>query len=250
MSQKGRQSDIVDLLKKFGYVSVRFLSDELHYSPATINRDLNMMEMQGVVKRSYGGVELVKSEFTPLAFRYHKMHVYKNRIGQEAAGYINDGDTVFIDASTTGQYIGQYITNRKNLTVITNNMALVSFLSEYGIKCICLGGKVIEIPSMLCSFETVENVRSYHADKVFFSTGGILGDGRILSDDMYYLMHKAMLECADRSFYMVDHGKLDRAGYERVLCDAGSVDVIISDYEFPDAIRAHYPNTEFVKVKI
>ncbi len=250
MSQKERQNDILDILKRYGYVSVKVLTEELHYSSATINRDLNHMETQGLVKRSYGGVELVGGTVTPLAFRYHKMRVHKNHIGLAAAGYIEDGDTVFIDGSTTGQYIGRYITGRKDLTVISNNMALVTFLSEYGVNAICLGGRVVEVPSMVCSPETVENVRSYHADKVFFSTGGITHDGRILSDDRYYLMHKAMLASADRSFYMADHGKVDTPNFTRFLCDAGDVDVILSDHAFSSEVQSRYPDTAFVKVEV
>ena len=57
MSKKIRQEQILQILKKQGYVTVRYLSDTLQYSVATINRDLNAMQRQGLIKRSYGGVE-------------------------------------------------------------------------------------------------------------------------------------------------------------------------------------------------
>lgn len=57
MSQSIRQEQILEILETRGYVTVRYLVDRLHYSSATINRDLNKMQTLGLVKRTYGGVE-------------------------------------------------------------------------------------------------------------------------------------------------------------------------------------------------
>ncbi len=247
MHQKERIRVITELLQKHGYVTVQFLTEELHYSSATINRDLNAMQAQKLVKRSYGGVELLKSRSVPLLFRYNKMRPAKNKIGKKAAEWIHDGDTIFIDSSTTAQYIGKYITDRKNLTVITNNMALASFLGEHTICVICLGGKIVEPPSMLCSEETVEQVRKYGADKMFFSTGGCSKDGKIGSSGPYYLMHKAMLAQSNQSFFLVDHEKLTDTCRE-YLGTLEDVDHIITDFCFADEVKDRYKNTGFIEV--
>ena len=44
MPQTLRQDQILEILEKRGYVTVRYLTDALHYSSATINRDLNKMQ--------------------------------------------------------------------------------------------------------------------------------------------------------------------------------------------------------------
>ena len=140
MYQKERMDEIYDILKKNGYVTVKYLVQQLGYSNATVNRDLNVMENQKRIRRSYGGVELSEAKSVPLIFRYHKMKSIKNKMGKAAADLIADGDTVFIDGSTTTECIGRYLTDKKELTVITNNAALVLYLSEYPIRVICLGG--------------------------------------------------------------------------------------------------------------
>jgi len=61
MSQKERLDSIIELLHKNGFVTVKFLTEELHYSTATINRDLNMLQNQQIVRRIYGGAELYKA---------------------------------------------------------------------------------------------------------------------------------------------------------------------------------------------
>lgn len=116
MYQKERTDAIYNIIKEKGYVTVKYLVEEMHYSNATINRDLNILEKQALIKRSYGGAEIVEQKEVPLIFRYHKM---------KAAELIYDGDTIFIDGSTTTESIGKYITNKKDITVITNNLALV-----------------------------------------------------------------------------------------------------------------------------
>ncbi|HAB00567.1 MAG TPA: hypothetical protein DCE08_03595, partial [Ruminococcaceae bacterium] len=56
MYQKERMEEIYDILKKNGYVTVKYLVQQLEYSNATINRDLTVMENQKLIRRSYGGV--------------------------------------------------------------------------------------------------------------------------------------------------------------------------------------------------
>ena len=246
MSIKLRQEAILDILQKQGYVSVRYLTEVLHYSTATINRDLNALQNQNLIKRSYGGVELVKTKSVPLPFRYHKMKTEKRHIGKAAASFVQDGDTIFIDASTTTQYMAQYLIDKKDLTVITNNIALVAFLAEYKIRVICLGGEVVEIPNMLNGTETVENAEKYRADKLFLSSGAISPDG-VIGSGIYYLLHRVMLRNSKKIFYLADHDKV-RHEYKTILCDLSRVDYIISDYSFSPETKALDPDTGFIVV--
>lgn len=247
MYQKERMEEILEILKHNGYVTVKFLTGELHYSNATINRDLNLLEKQKLVKRSYGGVELAEQKGVPLPFRYHKMKSAKNKIAQKAAELVEDGDIIFIDATTTTEYMQRYLTGRKNLTVITNNMALAAFLSEYDIDVICLGGRVAERPSMLCSDVTVENARRFRVDKMFFASGSITTDGKIGGGDLYYLLYTSMLENADRIYYLGDHKKVAMP-YTKILCRFSDLTGIITDYGFDEKLKRKYKNVEFIEV--
>ncbi|MBQ8207560.1 MAG: DeoR/GlpR transcriptional regulator [Clostridia bacterium] len=249
MYQKERIQIITEILKQNGFVTVKFLTEELDYSTATINRDLNAMEKQNIIRRIYGGAELVEEKNVPLFFRYSKMRPIKNKIGKKAAEFICDGDTVFIDCSTTAQYLGKHITERKDLTVITNNLSLASFLSEYNITSICLGGRIMEPPSMVYSAETVENVKKYSADKMFFSAGGITEDGKIGCGEyeVHYLMIKAMMENSDERFLLFDHEKI-KPSCEQYIGTFGDVDKIITDFSFSEELKKRYCDTEFIEI--
>lgn len=245
MNGKLRRDAILDILKKQGYVTVSYLCHTLHYSSATINRDLNLLESQKLIKRSYGGAELVVSKSIPLVFRYNKAKKEKRLLAIAAANLVEDGDTIFIDGSTTAQYMMQYLINKKDLTVITSNLAVAIFLSEYPINVICLGGNVMEPPYMLGGPDTAFMASKYLADKMFFSTGGVFDDGRIAGNN---LTHLAMIKNSKKSYYLVDSGKLNRE-VKTILCDFSSVSCVISDFPFPEETKKKYQDTEFIYVK-
>ena len=246
MLQKERTDAILHILQENGYVTVKFLVDKLHYSNATINRDLNFLQKQNLVKRSYGGVEIVKNKGVRLPFRYHKMKSVKTLLSKKAAEMVEDGDVIFIDGTTTTEYMGHYLENKKDITVITNNMALVMHLAELKIKVICLGGSVVEEPFMLCGADTVENASRYRADKFFFSSGRVSEDGFLDSGWTYTEMRRRMIENSDKVIYLADHEKIkDVKGKTLSFSD---VDVVITDFKFGEKVKEKYADVEFVEI--
>ncbi len=249
MHREERIRAIEEILQKNGYVTVSFLVETLDYSTATVNRDLNVMQKRRMVKRSYGGVELVKSKSVPLVFRYHKMHDEKLRVARRAAMLIGEDDVVFIFGATTTQYMAQYIAAKKGVTVITNNMVLATYLSDCGTKVVCLGGRVSEPPAMLTGVETVENARRYRADKMFFSSRGFDDGGNIyVPGEMNTLVLHAMMENTREIYYLADHEKRNPL-CAQILCDLSSVRGIVTDHVFPDAVKERFKNTEFIEVE-
>ncbi len=249
MYQNERMEAILAILRKQGYATVKYLTECLHYSTATVNRDLNRLEQAGEIKRTWGGVELLTPQTVPVLFRYDQGKPSKKRIAKRAAAEIEDGDTVFMDGSTTVQYMGHYILEKKELTVITNNIALASSLSEAGIDVVVLGGRIMEAPYMLAGTDTVETAARYKADKCFFSTAFVTEGGEMAyTGDIYFSMHRTMMRNSSRVYYLVDREKVDRAGARMVLGDLSPVDVVISDHVFSEETRRRYPSTEFVEV--
>jgi len=242
--QNERIELITNILKQRGYATVKELVQTLRYSNATVNRDLNVMEKRGVVKRSYGGAELV-GVLEKLKIRYQKMKPEKMRLAKRAAQFVSDGDTIFIDASTTAEYMAQYLLEKKDLTVISNNMALVSFLSEFSVNCVCLGGRVIEKPYMLCDENTVLNARRYHADKMFFSTGGVSPSGSIAFGGDYCLLLQTMMDNSDKVFFMADKDKIRE---NHSIKRFEELDCVIVDFPIDQAVKDRCPHTDIIEI--
>ena len=247
-----RQNAILTILKKQGYATVRELTEALHYSTATINRDLNRMEEKGLIKRSYGGAELVKkTQYVPFPFRHNKMRIAKRHIAARAAEFVHDADTLYIDGTTTTQYMGDYLTDKKNLTVITNNITLATSLSELGKTTYCLGGKIVEAPSVTDGSFAGNRAIALSADKMFFSTGGITQDGRIAVASFYApLLRDTMMRNSREIFLLMDHEKIFYQSTQSYLSfDLSAVDYVISDYEFDEEFKNRFPTVTFITVK-
>ncbi len=244
-----RTARILEILRQYNYVTVKHLTAALNYSTATVNRDLNLLEKQGLIKRFYGGVQLAKSDYIPMDMRYYKMKHEKRLIAQEAAKHVKDGDRVFIDCTTTTHYMGEYIKDRRNLTVITNSIALVSDLSVHGVNVICLGGKVVEPPYSLGSVETVGNAADYRANKMFFSTGAFDETGTVGTSESYAELLKMMMRNSEKIYYLADRDKLGKYT-PKVLCEASKIHCFFSDYEFDAHVQRTFPQTKFIKVDV
>ena len=249
MYQKERVDEILKILHENNYVNVKYLCDKIGYSKATINRDLNYMEEQNLIVRSYGGVELVENDqFIPLRFRYHKMKNEKKRICKAAAELVKDGDTIFIDSSSTTEYMAPYLINKKDLTVITSNIAIVTYLSDHPhIRTICMGGEILESPYFLGGDLCVKNIMEYKTDKLFFASIGICDNGEIVGMGMYSLPVKAMMQNSAKSIYIADHEKFNTLA-KTVITRVDEVDIIVTDYKFSDEFKAKYKHTEFIEV--
>ncbi|MBO5370593.1 MAG: DeoR/GlpR transcriptional regulator [Clostridia bacterium] len=248
MYRKERVDKILKILRETGYVNVKYLCDEIGYSKATVNRDLNFMENQKLIVRSYGGVELVEKQSIPLIFRYHKMKNEKRRICKAAAELVKNGDVIFIDSSSTTEYMSPYLADKSDLTVITSNVAVVTYLGDFSnVKTVCLGGQVIEPPSMLGGDLCVKNAMEYKADKLFFSTQSICDNGELGGGGSYTLLLNVMARNSEKVIYLADHEKVNLYS-KNVVMTADSVDVIVTDHIFADDFKSKYNHIEFVEV--
>lgn len=162
---------------------------------------------------------------------------------------MREGDIIFVDGTTTTQYLAEYLIEKKNLTVLTNNMALASFVSEYGVQTVVLGGTVAEAPYMLDGPDTVEAAMRYHADKCFFSSGGVSEDGEIGIGVRFQTFTRTVIARSDQAFLLVDAEKISRQCPSRTLCDFSRIHGVISDFSFDLRIRERFPDTAFFTVE-
>jgi len=245
--QRKRIDNILEIIKENGFVTVKYLCDELHYSTATINRDLNELQKQGLIVRNHGGAESVNRKYAPLIFRYQKNKQIKSRLAHEASSLISDGMTIFIDGSTTAQLLGKYIIDHKNIKVITNNVNLASFLSEAGTSVVCLGGEIVEAPHITGGTDAAIHAESYTADIGFFSTSSLTSDGKINCGNHFFRLFNAIINNSKKVVFMADSSKIDY-GASRILCDFSRISTIVTDYKFSDDVKNNFPNTEFIEV--
>lgn len=248
MVKNQRHDLILETLNESGFATVKELMVRTQYSSATIHRDLIELEHKGLIRRSTGGAEaLSRNTYPSLPSRYDHQREEKLRIARAAAELVQDGDSVFIDASTTASFVPACLGEKTNVHIITNNIELALRCSLTGMKVTVLGGTIHERPSMLTGELTVENAMRFHADKAFFSTVAFSSDGRISGGDTHHLVHRAMMARSDQVFFLACANKCTD-DFEVDLCTFGKVDGVISDYAFAHAIRQAFPETAIIQV--
>ena len=117
-----RQKEILEILEHHKSISVNALAQMLYVSHPTVRRDLTLLEEQGKVHRTHGGVVLRKTSDSeiPLMFREDQNNAAKRIIAEKAAPLIHDGDVIFLDASSTASYLIPHLEKLKDIVVITN----------------------------------------------------------------------------------------------------------------------------------
>ena len=232
-----RKSEIINLLERNGKVDASNLAARFKVSKETIRRDLNELEGDGVLRRTHGGAVIdtgeQKSNEYPVSIREIQRFSEKNEICKKAASYIEDGDVIFADNSSTTMYIAQYIPKNIHVTVLTNSIGLLFESSKYACEnhtFICLGGIFKSRNLSLHGNTTVNNINEYFPNKAFISCAGIniekgmATDGSIDEVDA----KKLMIEHAEKVFLLADHTKWERNG-QVFLSSLNNIDVIITD---------------------
>ena len=142
-------------------------------SSATIRRDLTHLEEEGLLSRIHGGATIDRIEGEASYTDKSVMNLKdKIHIAKTAAALIEDGDTLFIDAGTSTYEMLPFI-NKKNLTIVTNSVTLISSLVRDGHLVYLLGGKVKPTTNAIIGTEAVEKLNNLSFDKCFIGTNGI-----------------------------------------------------------------------------
>ena len=231
MLKKERQDHIVEMLKEQKYCSVSVIANTLYVAPITVRRDLAEMEADGIINRCHGGATLNSSENreVPFELRTKENSSVKSILGKKAAEMLQDGDTVFMDASSTVLHIADYLQTKQNLTVITNSIKVLEKLKGKQITCYLTGGMLLENSHALVGNVAEETISSMYADVCFFSSQGITEDGVITDfSDAETKLRKQMIRNAKKSIFLYDQSKVGKRFLFKV-CDSNELFTMITN---------------------
>lgn len=207
----------------------------------TIRRDLNEMEINGLLKRTHGGAVLenaltsAEREY-PVNIREIQRFTEKNAICKLAAAYIRDGDSVFIDNSSTCLYLVQHIPRNFHVTIITNSLKLLIGSNEFGNPnqtFVCLGGFYHRENFSTYGRLSLRDGGEFFPNKCFMSCAGILSPSLFTDSSLLEVDTKRlMIERSQEVFILADHSKFGRAS-QVFLADGESIDCVITDHQTP-----------------
>lgn len=227
-----RRKLIMEALQEEKRVVVSELSKMYDVSEETIRRDLEKLEKEGLVIKTYGGAVVNENSNVELPYVIRKKTnvLRKQRIAELTAAMISDGDRLMLDDSTTAVFIAKKIKNKKNITLITNSVEILLELSDVtGWKIISTGGRLHEGSLSLVGEQCERVLNRYHVDKAIISCKGVdLNKGVWDSNENNALVKRAMADAAGRVILAVDASKLGCISFAKI-CDMKEVSTIVTD---------------------
>jgi DeoR family fructose operon transcriptional repressor len=234
-----RRRKEVELLAVRGFVGMAELVQILDVSDSTIRRDLEVLEEQGLIKRTHGGAVFVKDgPAHKLAFadRQTTAAEEKATIALAVAARIPENQTVALDGGTTCHEIARAIAGRR-LSVVTNSVPIASLLSVHpDTEVTLVGGYLYPRTGVALGATAVEQLGRLHATQLVMSCAGVTEEGSFNVNQMMVDVERKMMAIADEVLLAVDHKKFGKRGVVK-LCDLDELNVLVTDDGADDDTR-------------
>ena len=231
--QVSRQRAIADAVMKEGTVRIEQLADRFGISVMTVHRDLDELEAQGLLRKSRGQATALPSSLVESSDMYRAAQQQENKRALAAAAleFVEPGQALFLDDSTTVNQMVRMFPGRSPLTVITNFLTNITELTNLrGVTLVALGGTYHNWSSSFMGRMTTTAISEMRADTLFMSSAAITDDICFHQSQDSVDTKRAMFEVAARRILLVDHTKFEKRALYRVA-DLTDFDAVIVDAE-------------------
>lgn len=231
VKRDARQSGIMDLLVAEGDVDLDSLAARFDVSKMTIHRDLDELEVAGLLRKVRGGATIQSgTQFeSDYRFRERRGGDAKAAMATCAMDLIEPGMTVMINDGSMAAVLGAMVGAKRPLTVITNNAAVVDTLrSEAGVTLMALGGVYSGKFNAFLGKITEDSLRGLRADIAFISSPAVSGTEVFHMDDAVVRTKQAMMAQATTTCLLINHGRFNQTALHK-LADLTQFDHIVTD---------------------
>jgi len=234
-----RRRQIVERVRRFGRVTVDELAQAFKVSGATIRRDLELLEGQGLVTRTHGGaLSQARVGFEPDYFREkRRLESEKRHIARRAAALVEEGDVIFLEASTTVLHMVPFLRNLRQVTVMTNSVEIAQGLADGSeLTVIVTGGTLRRRPHALIGALADAVLDQVKVDKAFMGISALDPQRGIATPALDEARTKKQIAQAGRRVIgLCDHSKVPRHNFAFVM-PLTELDTLITDDQTPAGI--------------
>jgi DeoR/GlpR family transcriptional regulator of sugar metabolism len=234
-----RQLEIARIIEEQGRARVNELADRFGVSAVTIRKDLDALAEADRVIRTHGGAIALRVRRSDLSFdtRDRLQREEKAAIGTAAADYVNNGESIALDASTTGLHLARELLSRDGwhgLTVVTNGIRVATELAgRDGITVLLMGGRVHSGSLSLVGQLGDAVFDRINVHKAFVSAAGFtFEEGLTEAREEEAQIKRAMVAAAREVYAMIDHSKWGRVA-SATFCEVEGVVRVFTDRSAP-----------------
>jgi DeoR/GlpR family transcriptional regulator of sugar metabolism len=232
-----RQSRLRELLAQRRILPLEALSRELDVSQSTVRRDVEALELQGLVQRTHGGVIWTGDRIVPgmaptRAYAFNqRMEVQqdvKRRIARAAAALVPTGQTILLDGGTTTFHLAEELRGL-SVQIVTNSLPIANlFMDDDNVELIITGGLMYPRYGVMLGPAAENFLSTIHASRMFFSSAGIF-EGTLYNQNLLLVTaEKRMMDQSQQVVLLADSEKFGQQALA-MLCNLSEVDVVVSD---------------------
>ena len=239
MSKYHRKEKVFEYITDKSSCSIDELLKHFDVSLSTIHRDLDTLEREGRIDKTYGRASL-NDEKILYQSRININVELKKKLAEKALEFIENGDTIFLDNSTTCYYLAEALckSSFRDMLVISNS-AFISdlFLKNENINLIIAGGMFNKKLNCFIGHHTINTIDAFNGIKFFLSSSYISVNGGI--SDIYHIalldVKIQMFHKSKKSFLLIDSTKFEKIGPSKSF-ELDEIDCIITDRKIPENI--------------
>src|SRR5271170_1576632 len=233
MLAEERRFRIREILSSQRTITASELCSSLGVTAATVRRDLAVLEQEGVLVRSHGGAvsRMSSTGFQPSYEALRRSnHEEKQAIAREAERLVLDGDTIFLEGSTTTYELACRLHRRNRLTVVTNSPTIVCQLQRSsGVTVLCTGGNLQKDTFYLSGEWTQRSLSEIRLDKAILGVSAIDSTyGVSTANHAEAQIKKMITRAAKTRIALADHSKFGTQSFAYVG-PVADIDVLVTD---------------------
>lgn len=227
-----RRKYILDNIREQGFVNVADLASHLDVTQATIRKDLNFLESQGVLYRAYGSAIVASDPVMDVNLNTKRLFHFneKQAIAAKAAELIEANDSIFISAGSTMAVFAEKVKPKGRLNVVTPSVNVSMLLGDIpGVTVMQLGGILYGNSMCVTGGDALEQIKHLQCSKLFFGVDGADPDlGFSCATPEESILTYKMIESSSSVIVLADSSKIGFAGFGHI-CKADEIDILITD---------------------
>jgi len=237
-----RLNKIKEILFREKRVDVFELSELFSVTEATIRRDLDKLEQEGFLIKTYGGAVL-NEDFVqkPLIYDHEGSSTEEKRmIGKIASQMIENGEAIYLSPGSTCFEIARNIKD-KRITVVTNDLIIGYELRDRAsIKVIVTGGDLIHSTSTLVGGFALQALNGIYINKAFIGVKGVNFDSGYTVDSYEEVMVIQGIKKISSEIIMVaDYSKFNCTAFAK-LGDLTMAKKVITNKQIPSEYKKYF----------
>lgn len=213
MTTYERRQRLLELLHKEPGLRVPAAAARLGVSQGTVRNDLNALAEQNLLIRVHGGAAAVTETLSPrssaFAARARINQAAKQIIARKAVEWVQDGDAVLLDASTTVYHMAHFLSDRRDLRVVTNGIQVARLLSQNPTNTVILVGGILRADTEAVTGPWSERFLTDICTKTaFVSCSGFTPESGMSEVNVYEAQFRVKaIEAARRVVALIDSSK-------------------------------------------